>query len=54
MERIPEEDVSEVAPEIGVPIAERLSFVTNEELSGMYTEFFDEGVTRTTGKRRPS
>jgi hypothetical protein len=33
-----EEEVCEVAPEVGVPIAEKLSYVTNEELSEMYTE----------------
>ncbi|MCE5181879.1 MAG: DUF4393 domain-containing protein [Betaproteobacteria bacterium] len=38
MEGISVEDVCEVAPEVGVPIAEKLSYVTNEELSEMYTE----------------
>ena len=38
MQETPEEEVCEVAPEIGVPIAEKLSYVTNEELSEMYTE----------------
>lgn len=32
------DEVCEVPPEIGVPIAEKLSYVTNEELSEMYTE----------------
>lgn len=35
---VPEEEIIEVPPEIGVPIAEKLSYVTNEELSEMYTE----------------
>ena len=34
----PEEEVCEVAPEVGVPIAEKISYVTNEDLSEMYTE----------------
>ncbi len=38
MESTPNESVCEVAPEVGVPIAEKLSYVTNEELSDMYTE----------------
>jgi len=38
MENTPDEDVCEIAPEVGVPIAEKLSYVTNEELSEMYTE----------------
>nr|WP_298169365.1 DUF4393 domain-containing protein [uncultured Pseudomonas sp.] len=38
LEEVPEEEVCEVAPEVGVPIAEKLSYVTNEELSEMYTE----------------
>ena len=38
MENTPLEEVSEVTPEVGVPIAEKLSYVTNEELSEMYTE----------------
>ena len=38
MEKVPNEDVCEVSPEIGVPIAEKLAYVTNKELSDMYTE----------------
>ena len=34
----PEEEICEVAPELGVPIAEKFAYVTNEELSEMYTE----------------
>lgn len=36
MEEVPEEDVNSVPPEIGVPIAEKLVYVTNEELADMY------------------
>jgi hypothetical protein len=35
---IPEENIVEVTPEIGVPIAEKLAYVSNEELSDMYVE----------------
>ena len=38
IEDIPEDQINEVAPEVGVPIAEKLSYITNEELSDMYTE----------------
>lgn len=38
MENVSEADTCEVPPEIGVPIAEKLSYVTNEELSDMYIE----------------
>ena len=38
MESTPEEEVVEVAPEIGTPIAEKLGYVTNEQLSDMYIE----------------
>ena len=38
MQDTPIEDTCEVAPEIGVPIAEKLAYVTNEELSEMYVE----------------
>lgn len=42
LEATPEEEVCKVAPEIGVPIAEKLSYVTNEELSEMYTELLSK------------
>ena len=35
---IPEEKVAEIPPEVGVPIAEKLAYVSNEELSELYTE----------------
>ena len=42
MEGTPEDEVCEVAPELGVPIAEKLSYVTNEELTEMYTELLSK------------
>ena len=38
IENIPEDEVCPVPPEVGVPILEKLSYVTNEELSEMYIE----------------
>ena len=35
---VPQEDICPVAPEIGVPIAEKLSYVTNDIISDMYLE----------------
>ena len=34
----PEEEICEVAPELGVPITDKLTYVTNTELSDMYIE----------------
>ena len=38
MENTPEDEVCAVLPEVGVPILEKLSYVTDEELSEMYIE----------------
>ena len=38
IQETPVDDVCEVSPEIGVPITEKLSYVTNEELSEMFVE----------------
>ncbi|MHB1332057.1 MAG: DUF4393 domain-containing protein [Sulfuriferula sp.] len=38
LESIPEEKIAEVAPEIGVPIAEKLAYVLDERLSEMYVK----------------
>lgn len=38
MKDIPQEEVCEVAPEVGVPISEKISYVSNSELSEMYVE----------------
>lgn len=38
LESIPEEKIAEVAPEIGVPIAEKLAYVLDERLSEMYAK----------------
>lgn len=36
MEKVPEDKVIGISPEIGVPVAEKLSYVTDERLSGLY------------------
>jgi hypothetical protein len=39
------EEITEVAPEIGVPIGEKIAYVTNEELSDMYIELLAKAST---------
>lgn len=38
MEKVPEEKVVGVSPEIGVPVAEKLSYVTDDRLSSLYVK----------------
>lgn len=38
MESVPEEKVVGIAPEIGVPVAEKLSYVQDERLSALYVK----------------
>lgn len=55
MESVPEEEVCEVAPEVGVPIAEKLAYVTNKELSEMYAELLAKASqTQKSGVAHPS
>lgn len=39
LENIPEDKIINVAPEIGVPIAEKLSYVSDESISNLYVTF---------------
>lgn len=45
LESTPKEEITEVAPEIGVPIGEKIAYVTNEELSDMYVELLAKAST---------
>ena len=45
MQNTPEEAVCEVTPELGVPITEKLTYVTNEELSSLYVELLAKAST---------
>ena len=45
LENVPEEDICTVAPEIGVPIAEKLSYVTNEAIAELYLELLARAST---------
>ena len=42
---IPPEKISEVPPELGVPIAEKLSYVTDEQLSDLYINLLAKAST---------
>ncbi len=46
IEEIPEEDISPVPPEIGVPITEKLAYISNEELSDMYTSLLAKASSK--------
>lgn len=48
IENTDEKEVIEVAPEVGVPILEKLSYVSNEELSQLYINLLAKASTKST------
>lgn len=55
MESVPEDKVVGVAPEIGVPIAEKLAYVTDERLTGLYVKLLATASSlETLGNAHPS
>jgi hypothetical protein len=48
METVPEEQVTPVTPEIGVPIAEKLSYIQDETLSALYIELLAKASIKST------
>ncbi len=50
IERLPEEKTVPVPPEVGVPIAEKLSYVSDEELSDMYINLLAKASSSDTAK----
>lgn len=50
MESVSEEEVVEVPPEVGTPIAEKFSYITNDELSDLYIELLAKASTFETAK----
>jgi len=55
MEHVPEENVISVAPEIGVPVAEKLAYVSDDRLAELYTELLAQASNRdTVDKAHPS
>lgn len=55
MQRVSDEKVVSVAPEVGVPIAEKLSYVTDDRLSSLYVKLLATASnTDTLGNAHPS
>ncbi|OGP20065.1 MAG: hypothetical protein A2054_01330 [Deltaproteobacteria bacterium GWA2_55_10] len=55
IKEVPEDELTEVPPEIGVPITEKLSYVTNEELSNLYVNLLAKASTfKTAESAHPS
>ena len=55
LEKIPEEKIVPVAPEVGVPIAERLAYVQDEKLSDLYVRLLSKAsAVETVGQAHPS
>ena len=50
LENLPEENIVAVPAEIGVPIAEKLSYVSDEELSSLYVNLLAKASTSATAK----
>jgi hypothetical protein len=50
LETIPDEKIIAVQPEVGVPIAEKLSYVNDEELSSLYVNLLAKASTIDTTK----
>jgi hypothetical protein len=42
---IPEEDIQQVAPEVGVPVLERLTYVTDDFISELFVELLSKAST---------
>jgi hypothetical protein len=47
LNEIPEEEICEVPPEIGIPITERLTYTTNEEIADLFTSL----LTKASGEK---
>jgi hypothetical protein len=45
LEQVPEDNIAALPPEIGVPIAEKLSYVTDEQLSDLYVNLLAKAST---------
>lgn len=55
LEAVPEEQIVGVAPEIGVPVTEKLTYVTDEEIGDLYVNLLARASTaQTSGLAHPS
>lgn len=50
LESIPEDQIVDVPPEIGVPLIERLTYVTDEEISDLYINLLAKASTVSTSR----
>lgn len=48
LERIPSEDITEVPPELGIPILDKLSYVRNENIADLYINLLTTASSTTT------
>ncbi|WP_252061153.1 DUF4393 domain-containing protein [Acinetobacter sp. AHP123] len=55
IKKIPPEDITEAPPEVAIPIIEKLSYVTNEELRSLYIELLAKAsIKEENDKAHPS
>lgn len=55
LEKIPEEDLCEVNPQIGTPLIEKLSYTTNDEIADLFTNLLTKASsTKTVNLAHPS
>ncbi len=45
LKQVPQDRIAEVPPEVGVPIAEKLAYVTDDQLSGLYINLLAKAST---------
>jgi len=50
LESVPEEQIANVPPEIGVPITEKLTYVTDDEISDLYVNLLAKASTVSTAQ----
>ncbi|HNP19401.1 MAG TPA: DUF4393 domain-containing protein [Fulvivirga sp.] len=55
LNEIPEEEICEVPPEIGIPITEKLTYTTNEEIADLFTNLLAKASSeKTINQAHPS
>lgn len=55
LDRVPEDDLCEVNPQIGTPIIEKLSYTTNDEIADLFTNLLTKASsTKTVNLAHPS
>ncbi len=55
LEKVPDEDICEVNPQIGTPLIEKLSYTTNDEIADLFTNLLTKASsTKTVNLAHPS